>query len=536
MHREELQPCLLEGKQPTKRLVARCVMGFFDPLGLLSPFTIHGKIIIHHLCRSNCGWDNEIDEKSWTLWQRWINLLPEVETIRIPHCHLGGAKPAEVDPLEVHIFTDASEHAYGCLAYLRAIIEGEVRCSLMMSRTKVAPIKRQSIPRLKLMGAVLGTRMSQTILSTHAYQIARTVIWMDSCTVCSWLNSDQHRYKQFVAFRVGEIQELTKWGQGPPLQSDGDWFCGPSFLYRPQKLWPTCEVGFEETNEEAQGVVLFHGAINVEPISSWAKLLRVTATVVRFIANCRRKRRGEPIVIAQATTKQQQLMEKIAANHESVKAPLWREELQQAETILWWQAQWNSFPDDMSTLTNNLKQRLGARVETIKKSSQIYKSSPTLDDERVLRIGGWLANCAESSLDKRHPIILSRSHAVTQNLMQHYHEQFGHGNSKTVFNEMRQRFQIPKMRPAIQGVFRLLDVAHSTRALDDGSKVNDEILATTLAEAADMINTRPLTYLSQDSGEVKALTPNHFLRGTVSGADLEVEKFSTGSAEALRNV
>ncbi|XP_062557783.1 uncharacterized protein LOC134222642 [Armigeres subalbatus] len=256
MHWEELQPCLLEGKRPTKRLVASCVMGFFDPLGLLSPFTIHGKIIIQHLWRSNCGWDDEIDEKSWMLWQRWINLLLEVETIRIPRCHLGGAKSAEVDSLEVHIFTDASEHAYGCVAYLRAVIEGEVRCSLMMSRAKVAPIKRQSIPRLELMGAVLGARFSQTILSTHSYQIARTVIWTDSRTVCSWLNSDQHRYKQFVAFRVGEIQELTKvadwrwiptklniadvltkWGQGPPLQSDGDWFCGPSFLYRPQELW-----------------------------------------------------------------------------------------------------------------------------------------------------------------------------------------------------------------------------------------------------------------------------------------------------------
>ncbi|XP_062539013.1 uncharacterized protein LOC134207307 [Armigeres subalbatus] len=353
MHQEELQPYLLEGKRPTKRLVASC-----------------------HLWHSNCGWDDEIDEKSWMLWQRWINLLPEVETIRIPRCHLGGAKSAEVDSLEVHIFTDASEHAYGCVAYLRAVIEGEVRCSLMMSRAKVAPIKRQSIPRLELMGAVLGARLSQTILSTHSY----------------------HRYQQFVAFRVGEIQELTK------------------------------------------------------VADCWAKLLRVAATVVRFIANCRRKIRGEPVVTAQATAKQQQLMKTMAANYESVKAPLRREELQQAETILWRQAQWDSFPDEMSTLTNNLKQRPGARMETIKKSSQIQKSSPTLDDEGVLRMDGRLENCAESSFDKRHPIILPRSHAITQKLIQHYHEQFGHGNSKTVFNEMRQRFQIPKMRPAIQQV------------------------------------------------------------------------------------
>ncbi|XP_062549050.1 uncharacterized protein LOC134213749 [Armigeres subalbatus] len=555
------------------------------------------------------------------------------------------------------------------------------------------------------MGAVLGARMSQTILSMNSYQIARTVFWTDSRTVCSWLNSDQHRYKQFVAFRVGEIQELTKvadwrwiptklniadvltkWGQGPPLQSEGEWFCGPSFLYRPQELWPTLEVGYEETNEEARGVVLFHGAINVEPISSWAKLLRVTATVVRFIANCRRKIRGETVVAAQATAKQQQLKKTTAVNYEAIKAPLRREELQQAETILWRQAQWDSFPDEMSTLTNNVARPPGARLESIKKSSQIYKSSPALDNEGVLRMDGRLANSVESSFDQRYPIILSRSHAITQKLIQHYHEQFGHGNSETVFNEMRQRFQIPKMRPAIHQVVSKciwckvnkcrprtprmaplpvervtsslrpfssvgldylgpvevtvgrrkekrwvavftclavravhLEVVHSLttescrmaitrfrskfgkpsqifsdnatcfrgannemvkmdvinrecaeivgssstawhfippgtphmggvwermvrsvkeamRALDDGRKLSDEILATTLAEAADMINTRPLTYLPQDSGEAEALTPNHFLRGTVSGADLEVERFSTGPAEALRNV
>ncbi|XP_065094567.1 uncharacterized protein LOC135715082 [Ochlerotatus camptorhynchus] len=255
MHREELKPYLYEGKRPTKRLVASYVMGF----------TIHGKIIIQHLWRSNCDWDQEIDAISWELWKRWTNLLPEVEPIWIPRCYIGSAKAAEVDSMEVHIFTDASEHGYGCVAYLRAVIEGEVHCSLMMSRAKVAPIKRQSIPRLELMGA----RMSQTILGTHSYQISRTVFWTDSRTVCSWLNSDQHRYKQFVAFRVGEIQELTKvedwrwistklniadvltkWGQGPPLQSEGEWFNGPAFLYRSQEQWPKQETVMKGSDGE----------------------------------------------------------------------------------------------------------------------------------------------------------------------------------------------------------------------------------------------------------------------------------------------
>ncbi|XP_062538909.1 uncharacterized protein LOC134207202 [Armigeres subalbatus] len=314
--------------------------------------------------------------------------------------------------------------------------------------------------------------MSQTVLGTHSYDISRTVFWTDSSTVCSWLNSDQHRYKQFVAFRVGEIQELTKvadwrwipthlniadvvtkWGKGgPPLQSEGEWFNGPSFLYRPKEEWPKQEPETKETEVEARGVVLFHEVIDAEPISRWTKLLRVTASVLRFIANCRRKGRGEPIVTIRATVKQRQLIEATAVNYVSVKVPLGPKELQQAETVLWRQAQWDSFPDEMSALTNNLKRKPGERMETLKKGSPVYKSSPVLDDEGVLRMDGRLANSVESSFDKKHPIILSRFHDVTHKLIQHYHDQFGHANSETVFNEMRQRFQIPKMRPAIQQV------------------------------------------------------------------------------------
>ncbi|XP_053686221.1 uncharacterized protein LOC128735757 [Sabethes cyaneus] len=702
-HRVEVLPYLFEEKRPTKRLVASCVMGFFDPLGLLSPFTIHGKIIIQHLWRSKCDWDQEIDVRCWNLWKRWTGLLPAVEAIRIPRCYLGKALTAEVDSLEVHIFTDASEHVYGCVAYLRAVVKGTVQCSLIMSRVKVAPLKRQSIPRLELMAALLGARMCQNVLSLHSYKILRTVFWTDSRTVCSWLHSDQHKFKQFVAFRVGEIWELTqtkdwrwiptklniadvltKWGDGPPLQSDGEWFKGPEFLYRPQSEWPTDEIVFDETDEEARGVVLFHEVIDATVISRWTKLLRVKAYVVRFVANCRRKVKGEPMVTTPATVKQKRLTNRMI-NYVTVQVPLTKEELQQAETIMWRQVQWDSFPDEMSALTKNLNRQTGEPLELIKKFSPIYKSSPVLDDEGVLRMEGRLAEAVPESFDRKYPIILSRTHGITKKLIQHYHEEFGHGNSETVFNEMRQRFHIPKLHSAVQQVVRNcvwckvnkcspsfprmaplpvervtahkrpfdsvgidylgpleitigrrrekrwvavftcltiravhLEVVHSLstvscrmaisrfqskfgkpthifsdnatcfrganneivkmkrinqecaeeltspvtawhfnppgtphmggiwermvrsvkeamRALMDGRKLTEEVLVTVLAKAADMINRRPLTYLPQTAEETAALTPNHFLRGTVTSADVEEDSQVTSSGDALRN-
>ncbi|XP_062557344.1 uncharacterized protein LOC134222218 [Armigeres subalbatus] len=238
-HRATIKEYLFEDKRPSKRIVLSCVMGLFDPLGMLSPFTIHGKIIIQHLWRNGCSWDQDIDEQGWRMWKEWTTLLPDVENLRVPRCYLGDELSSSVESIELHVFTDASEHAYGCVAYLRSICNGVVRCSLIMSRAKVAPLKRQSIPRLELMAAVLGARMKQTIMESHSLPISRTVLWTDSRTVLSWLQSDQHKFKQFVAFRVGEILELThmrdwrwvptkqniadvltKWGHGPLYKMD----------------------------------------------------------------------------------------------------------------------------------------------------------------------------------------------------------------------------------------------------------------------------------------------------------------------------
>ncbi|XP_053692624.1 uncharacterized protein LOC128741073 [Sabethes cyaneus] len=699
--RPEMQAYLCGETRPTKRNVLSCVMGFFDPLGLLSPFTIHGKILVQHLWRSGCEWDQEIDERCWNLWQQWVGLLPEVETLRIPRCFLGCAKSTVVESLELHIFTDASEHAYGCVTYLRSVVDGEVNCSLVMSRAKVAPLKRQSIPRLELMAAVLGARMSQTFLETTTLHIDRTTLWTDSRTVLSWLQSDQYKYKQFVAFRVGEILELTnmrdwrwvptkqnvadvltKWGRGPPLQNESEWVKGPTMLYQLRDQWPVIEPS-EDTIEEARGLVMFHEVVDVSAISRWTKLVRVTATVVRFIINCRRKKAGEPIVTSQATEHHRPL---IKARYSTVQLPLQQEELRQAETVLWKQSQFASFPEEMNVLTANLKLEAGQPPKRIEKSSVLYKCSPILDAEGVLRLRGRMESNEVIPFDKKFRIILSGRHEITQKLILHYYVKFGHAYRETVFNELRQKFWIQNARTAIRratetcvwckvhrcvptapmmgplpvhrttthlrpfsavGVDYLgpvevtigrrtekrwvvvftcmavravhLDVVYSLstqsclmairrfvskrgdpdhifsdnatcfhgantvmmkeiekvhrecaeratssitawhfnppstphmggvwewmvrsvkealRVLDDGRKLTDEILVTALAEAEDMINHRPLTYIPQESAGEEAISPNHFIRGTVTKEDAVLDNLDQYH-ETLRNM
>ncbi|XP_055634192.1 uncharacterized protein LOC129774475 [Toxorhynchites rutilus septentrionalis] len=476
-HREDLQEYLRGSKKPTKRIVLSCVMGFFDPLGLLSCFTVHGKILVQDLWRNGCEWDQEIDDECLVKWQQWIELLPLVEQIRIPRSYFGRTRSSEIDKLELHIFTDASIHTYGCVAYFRASIGDEVKCSLAMSRSKVAPLKMQSIPRLELMGAVLGARMWQTIKAHHSLPINRCFLWTDSQTVMSWLRSDQRKYKQFVAFRVGEILEttgssdwrwipsrlnladaLTKWGQGPPLSSDGEWFKGARFLYEPEESWPNERLPVTNIEEEMKMHFLHHETkefpepiINVEVTWRWIKLLRIIACVIRFITNIRRKVKGLPIRTLMSNKHQQR---KLHVNLNTVQQPLQQDEFMKAEVILWKQAQLEVFPNEVVILLGNETIKGDQKPAQIGKRSPLYKLTPILDEFGVIRMNGRMAKSKEIPFDMKFPIILPKGHAVTKRLIQYYHEKFGHANRETVLNELRQKFHIPKMRMEIQRVMK----------------------------------------------------------------------------------
>ncbi|XP_062557996.1 uncharacterized protein LOC134222870 [Armigeres subalbatus] len=427
-------------------------------------------MLVQELWRTGCGWDEEIDDSAMQKWNRWVGLLPQVAASRIPRCYIGDCYSSEVDSLQLHIFMDASEHAYGCVAYFRAVANGQAKITLITSRSNVSPLKRQSIPHMELMAAVLGSRLLRTVQSHHSLPIHKYFLWSDSRTVLSWIRSDQLKYKQFVAFRIGEIQEntnisdwrwvpskmniadvLTKWGQGPPLQSNSPWFIGPYFLLQSEDEWPLGQFPAVDISEEMRAQVLHHDVSNIGSIinanstNRFVRLLRSTANVVRFIANCRRKLAGNPIVVSKATPGQECLLE---TKLKSIQQPLQQNELHAAELILWKQVQRDGFTEEIRTLQRN--QICEGSPGRITKSSLIYKMNPVLDTEGILRVGGRLQQAEFVSFDMKHPVILPKDRAITNMLILQYHEKFGHANRETVCNELRQRFYIPKVRQAIR--------------------------------------------------------------------------------------
>ena len=124
------------------------VSSMFDPLGLVSPVLIIGRLLFQEATRLKLMWDQEVPQNIETAWLSWLKDLSDLDQVRIPRC----IKPQDFTDsnsvLELHHFSDASQKAYGCCSYIRCINQdGHVNTALIMSKSRVAPMKQLTVPR-----------------------------------------------------------------------------------------------------------------------------------------------------------------------------------------------------------------------------------------------------------------------------------------------------------------------------------------------------------------------------------------------------
>ncbi|RWR98365.1 hypothetical protein B4U79_09153, partial [Dinothrombium tinctorium] len=236
----------------TKRDVLRSAARLFDPLGFLSPFTIQVKILFQNLWEKGRKWDELLAEDEKFVWNSWVANLSMLSSIKIPRCiELNGYTSKQV-----HIFCDASEKAYGAVAYTRLILNNDtVRLSLTISKARVAPLKKLTLPRLELMGTLIGARLAYHL--RNVITDASFYFWIDSMIALSWIRGSAKKWKPFVANRVTEIQELSNpsnWSYCEGLYNPADkltrgmtmtqlldeeiWWKGPNWLFLREELWP----------------------------------------------------------------------------------------------------------------------------------------------------------------------------------------------------------------------------------------------------------------------------------------------------------
>ncbi|XP_049889946.1 uncharacterized protein LOC126383475 [Epinephelus moara] len=412
----------------------------YDPLGYLTPFTIRAKILVQDLWKQERGWDNLIKTNSLLeKWQAWELELKDLPDIHFPRCYLPPCTNAAASESHMHVFCDASDRVYGAVAYLQTKDQHDhTHVSFTMARSRIAPKRQLSIPRLELCAALSGAQLANLPSSELTIPLQSVNLWTDSTTVLSWLTSDSCRYKVFVGTRIAEIQTLTdtsNWRYVDSKNNPADyltqgktllelsqqhrWSQGPPFLLLNIDCWPAhpCGVAESEPVEELRKS-MFCGAVMSDDInnpddlnkySSWDDLMKETKNMLQG-----------------------------AVDHD----PNIAQSYIQSEKHLLQRAQLECFPDEVNALKTG---------KTISKGSKLLPLSPEYDtDLGLIRVGGRLRRVETPDHDNIHPIILDPKHHITKLIIKHYDEKLLHPGPERVLGEIRRRYWILRGRQAIR--------------------------------------------------------------------------------------
>lgn len=418
---------------PTKREVLQVLMSIFDPLGLVSHYTIGLKILLQDIWRSGIKWDDEINTELSVKWHLWLSNLPKISSITIPRCYSKLLKMTS--EIQLHTFVDAGENAYAAVCYFRVKYNDDSEVSIVAAKSKVTPLKPVSIPRLELQAALLGTRLAEKIQKATRLRCTDCFYWSDSKTVLKWLSMDPKNFKAFVMYRVGEILESTninQWNWVPSKCNPADfatkigspnddlWLKGPDFLKNDENRWPTCPDLGGTNNEEIRNHLLIinesrNFSINIEYFSNWKRLYMALSNFVLYIEKLKCKIRGNQ------TTQ-----------------GLCCDTVQKAKNILFRYAQADEFSEEIWWLKNK---------KEIRPNSKLQQLNAFIDDDGILRLSG-----RAESLNCNTAIILPQNHYITFLLVRSYHENFHHCLHEATISRIKAKYYIPKLRVVYKNV------------------------------------------------------------------------------------
>lgn len=414
----------------TKRQVLSEIAQLFDPLGLLAPVIIVAKTLMQQLWLTGSGWDDKLPMEVNEKWQTFKDELVQIEKVRINRW-CGYCKSQQT--LQLHGFSDASQVAYAACVYARVQQEdGTVKVTLLAAKTKVAPIKQQSIPRLELNGAVLLTRLLDECLQSLGKMQTEVFSWTDSTVVLAWIHRHANVWPTFVANRVSEVQakmDIIKWQHVAGVDNPADvasrgimpskiqehklWWNGPAWLHAGQDEWPQQRpLEVDENLLEKRKVKVCHTVKErklyelAERFSSWRKLLRVTAYCRRVIRTNRREERS-----------------------------LSAEEIEAAR-LLWLRL--------MQTFEYG-------DVEAYCREGNLPRLKPFVDEQGLMRVGGRLQN-ANISFDEKHPIIITGRTNITKLIIIDAHHRVLHGGPQATIAQLHQRYWVVNGRRYVRAL------------------------------------------------------------------------------------
>lgn len=420
----------------SKRSILSHVAQIFDPLGWLTPTVMIAKLLLQELWKTGLAWDDPVPDNLNTRWNQFREQLPLFSRLQIPRF---------IDTAQLNTdligFCDASEKGYAAVVYIHTHNESSSpHVSIVTAKSRVAPLKCLTLPRLELCAALLLSRLLFNIVTTSGIRFSHIYAWSDSKVALSWIRSPPYRWKTFVSNRVAEIQRNVSihcWHHVRSQDNPADcasrsitpkelinhplWWQGPSWLLLPHAQWPLSDPGSlneKSPSMEAEEKIVLLTQLNppnslLTRYSTLEKLLRITVLCVRFMQKCCR-------VPNVRTTR------------------ITSEEIDQA-LLLWISiAQADAFSEDVNKLKSG---RLC--------STQLQKLNPFLDNIGLIRVGGRLRN-AGVPYEHKHPVLLPSKHKLTGLIIDQYHKRYLHPSPRTLQAILSRRFWILASRRVVR--------------------------------------------------------------------------------------
>ena len=203
---------VVEGWQgdSTRRSLLSYVASVFDPLGLVAPCVLPSKLLIQDLTRRKAEWDETMTPDEISRWKYCLRELQSVQRLRINRC-LSSPALEGIAKSELHAFSDASEIGYGATVYLRIFSSGGgVKCSLLMAKSRVAPLKSVTIPRMELAGAVLSVKLVNFVKEELTIPLNSVTFWTDSVVVLHYIRNRSTRFDVYTSNRLTFIREHSQ--------------------------------------------------------------------------------------------------------------------------------------------------------------------------------------------------------------------------------------------------------------------------------------------------------------------------------------
>ena len=236
----------------TKRTMLKVISSIYDPLTLISPSILMGRILLQQVTRLKLGWDHNVPKDILQRWYTWLKVLEQLKI----HCHLIKSVSSVVT-YQLHHFSDASQIGYGNVSYLRMENQdGTVTVSMLYSKARVSPIKPVTIPRLELLATALSVKIDARLKQEWNVKLEESVFWTDSEIVLAYICDTSKRYHTFVANKISQIRSHSvsaQWHHIPGYENPSDiasrgatpmklklskWFTGPDILFQGLKDWP----------------------------------------------------------------------------------------------------------------------------------------------------------------------------------------------------------------------------------------------------------------------------------------------------------